>query len=157
MTTTGGVGTGVLGMSRLYPPFVRERGALGLFVVRLIAGAALVLHGWPKIQNPFNWMQPGTNTPGFLQALAALAEFGGGLALIVGLLTPVAAVGIIFTFLVAILNVQLPQGAPFVSNQGGPSFETAALHLGIAVMLLFTGPGAFALDAFLFDRKRQVP
>ena len=41
-----------------------------------LAGPAFILHGWPKIQNAFAWMGP--ETPAWLQALAAFAEFGGG-------------------------------------------------------------------------------
>lgn len=46
-------------------------------------GVAFVLHGWPKIQNPMGWMNAMgmQSVPSFLQALAALAEFGGGIAL----------------------------------------------------------------------------
>ena len=78
-------------MSRLFGPFITGPGAVGLLVLRLVAGSALMLHGWPKIQNPFGWMPPQSPVPGILQALAALSEFGGGLALILGLLTPIAA------------------------------------------------------------------
>ena len=60
-------------------------GSVGLLLPRLVMGAAFVLHGWPKIQNPFGWMGPEAPFPVILIALAALAEFGGGLALIVGL------------------------------------------------------------------------
>ena len=63
----------------------------------------MTMHGWSKIQNPFGWMQ-GAPVPGFLQALAALSEFGGGLALIVGLLTPFACLGIMSTMFVACLT-----------------------------------------------------
>jgi len=42
------------------------------------------------------------SVPGFLQGLAALSEFGGGLALIAGLLTPLAAFGIACTMVVAV-------------------------------------------------------
>ena len=48
--------------------------------VRLVAGTAFVLHGWPKIQNPTGWMGPDAPVPGALQAAAAVAEFGGGVA-----------------------------------------------------------------------------
>jgi putative oxidoreductase len=49
-------------------------------------GTAFLFHGWSKIQNPFGWMGPQSCMPGILLALAALSEFGGGLALIVGFL-----------------------------------------------------------------------
>jgi putative oxidoreductase len=84
-------------MRRLYPIFIGGFGALALLLVRLVMGLAFVLHDWPKIQNPMGWMNAmgGSSVPSFLQALAALAEFGGGIALILGLLTPVAAFGLV--------------------------------------------------------------
>src|SRR5207248_5761329 len=118
-----------------YPRFVSTPGNLGLLALRVVMGAAFVLHGWPKIQNPLGWMGPQAPVPGVLQALAAVAEFGGGLALVVGLLTPVAAFGILCTMVVAIGMVHGPADHPFVPTQpGGPSFELAAVYLAGALL-----------------------
>jgi putative oxidoreductase len=99
------------------------RAAVGLLVVRLVIGSAIVLHGWPKIQNTFGWMGAESRVPGFFQALAALSEFGGGLALILGLFTPLAAFGIACTMIGALTMVHFPRGDPFVARGGGASFE----------------------------------
>lgn len=53
--------------------------SLALLFLRLLMGVAFVLHGLPKIESPFSWMGPEAPVPGIFQALAALAEFGGGL------------------------------------------------------------------------------
>jgi putative oxidoreductase len=136
-----------------YPSFVGRRGALGLLVLRLVTGAAFILHGWPKIQNAFHWLDRMPNPPpAFLQALAAFSEFGGGIALILGLLTPLAALGIASTMVVAIGMVHLPKGDPFVGEPGA-SFEPAAVYLAIVIALLLVGPGVLSLDALLFGRK----
>jgi putative oxidoreductase len=86
--------------------------------------------------------------PGILQALAALSGFGGGIALVIGLLTQLAALGIACTMLYAIFLVHLAQGDPFVS-QGGSSYELAAVYLAIMAVLLLRGAGAYSLDAWL--------
>lgn len=144
-------------MQRLYSDFIGGRGAIGLLLVRLVFGVALMLHGKDKIVNPFGWMdKPGAPSPvpDILQALAALSEFGGGLALVVGLLTPIAALGIFFTMLYAAVLVHMKAGHPFVSS-GGKSYESAAGYLAVALLMMFTGPGALSLDAQLFGRKRR--
>jgi putative oxidoreductase len=141
-------------MRRLYPNFISGWRALALLIVRLVVGAAFVLHGWPKIQNPMGWMNAmgGQGVPSFLQALAALAEFGGGIALILGLLTPIAAFGIVCQMLGALLLVHFPKGDPFVA-QGRSSYELALVYLVMAVLLIATGPGRWSLDALLFGRR----
>lgn len=141
-------------MQRLFPAFVGGPGSVGLLVLRLVAGAAMMLHGWPKIQHATSWMGPKAPVPGALQALAALAEFGGGLCWVLGLLTPVASILIVGTMAVAVGMVHLSQGHPFVADTpGGPSYEPALGYLAIAVMLLLTGPGRLSLDALLFGPR----
>ena len=78
----------------LYCDSVGPIGSVGLLLLRLVMGVAFVLHGWGKIQNPMGWMGPEATMPAVLQALAAISEFGGGLALIAGLLTRSASLGI---------------------------------------------------------------
>lgn len=132
---------------------IKGRGAVGLLIVRVVAGLAFVQHGWPKFQHAFNWMGPESSMPGILQALAACSEFLGGFALILGLLTPLAAAGIACTMLVAIGLVHLPHGDPFV-GQGGRSYELAAVYLSTMIALLLLGPGSLSLDARLLRKKR---
>jgi putative oxidoreductase len=107
--------------------------------VRVVVGLAFMLHGWPKICDPLRWMGPGM--PGPLQALAAVAEFGGGLAWILGLLTPLASAGIACTMVVAIARHVLVKHDPFL---GG--YELAAVYLSVALLLLFGGSGRFSID-----------
>ena len=67
-------------LSLFRPLPLGPRASLGLLLLRLVAGLAFILHGWPKIQKPFSWMGPDSAMPGLLQALAAFSEVGGGLA-----------------------------------------------------------------------------
>ena len=147
-------------MQRLYPYFIAGPGAVGLLILRVVVGLAFMFHGWDKIQQPFSWMdRPGqapATMPDILQALAALAEFGGGLALIVGLLTPIAAFGIACTMIVAITTVSLPANQPFVAKGGAPSYELPLTFLSVMIMLMLIGPGILSLDSLIF-RNRKVP
>ena len=118
--------------------------------VRVVMGLAFMLHGWPKICDPLGWMGPGT--PGLLQALAAVAEFGGGLAWILGLLTPLASAGIACTMVVAIARHVLVKHDPFL---GG--YELAAVYLSVALLLLFGGSGRFSIDHLIRHALSPTP
>ena len=122
-----------------------------LLIVRVVTGIAFILHGWGKIQTPFSWM-PGGSVPGVFQALAAVAEFGGGIALILGLVTRLASLGLFITMIVAALFHAVVRGDPFVSK-GGPSYEPATVYILISLILLVMGPGRFSLDRLIFGSK----
>jgi putative oxidoreductase len=129
-------------------------GSVGLLLLRLVMGAAFLFHGWGKIQTPFDWMGPDAPVPGILQALAALAEFGGGIALILGFLTRLGSLGIASVMVVALGMIHLPNGDPFV-NPKGASFELAAVYLACAIVFLLLGPGRISADALLFRRPEH--
>jgi len=127
--------------------------SIGLLLLRFVVGLAFMHHGWGKIQNAFGWMGPDAGVPGFLQALAALSEFGGGLAWILGLLTPLASLGLAFTMAGAAGMHAFMLKDPFVNPTGGSSYELATVYLVIALLLLLAGPGRFSLDHLIFKKK----
>jgi putative oxidoreductase len=128
--------------------------SLGLLVLRLVAGTAFILHGWPKIQHPTSWF--GTGVSPILQLAAALAEFGGGIALILGFLTPLVTAAIAIDMLFALFLVHLPKHQPFVGGGPGGSFEVPLLYFAVMVALFATGPGRYSLDAALFG-GHEIP
>ena len=128
-------------------------GDVALLLLRVVAGVAFMLHGWGKIQNPFGWMGPDAFAPGVFQALAAVSEFGGGLALVLGLLTPLASLGIASTMAVAFYVHAVVRADPFVAKGGGSSYELAVLYFCIAVLLIALGPGRLSLDRALFGPR----
>jgi len=113
----------------------------------------MMFHGYKKIQNPFGWMGIDSGTPAIFQVLAAVAEFGGGAALILGILTPLAAFGIACTMIVAAAK-HIGKGDPFYGKGG--SWELAAIYLTIAVLLILVGAGKYSLDWLLFKRREKV-
>jgi putative oxidoreductase len=123
-----------------------------LLVIRIVMGFAFILHGVGKIQSPMSWMGPNSPVPGIFQALGAIAEFGGGIALLVGLVTCLASLGLMFTMLVAAGMHAFVMGDPFVSKGGG-SYELPVIYLLISVLFMVMGPGRYALDKKIFGSK----
>ncbi|OGW34564.1 MAG: DoxX family protein [Nitrospirae bacterium GWD2_57_9] len=125
---------------------------LVLLCMRIVVGYAFILHGWGKIQSPFTWMGSESPVPTVFQALAAIAEFGGGFSLILGLLTRLGALGIDCNMMVAVFMHRFVMGDPFVNATGGRSYELAVAYLLIALLLVVVGPGRFSLDRRIFGR-----
>ncbi len=120
-----------------------------LALLRIILGILLLLHGWPKLKDlkttSTNFTAMGFIPGGFWGPLVALAEFFGGLAIILGVWTEFAAAIIAIQFLV-ITIWKIIRRQPFV---GGLEYDL--LILGVALLILAQGAGAFSLDKYLFD------
>lgn len=128
---------------------------VGLLLLRVTVGLTMAAHGSQKL---FGWFGGYglENTgrafetlgfhPGKRHALmAGLAEFGGGLLLALGLLTPVGAALVASVMVVAAITAHVKQG--FFITSGGYEYN---LVLGVAAAsVAFTGPGALSLDALL--------
>lgn len=126
-----------------------------LLFLRLVVGVAFLFHGWKKIINPFSWMPAEMGVPSFFQFLAAISEFGGGLALILGLILPIAMLGLASTMLVAAYMHAIVRGDPFVNMQGGPSYELALVFFATSVLFIATGAGKFSLDYKIFGCRKS--
>ncbi|MFO1368424.1 MAG: DoxX family protein [Marinagarivorans sp.] len=121
-------------------------------MLRLPLGVIFAAHGAQKL---FGWFggyglegtgqfmaSMGLNPGVLMAALAGSAEFFGGIALLLGLLTRPAAAVLAFTMLVAALSVHLPNGL-FMANNG---YEFALALLAASVSLLVSGGGSLSLD-----------
>ena len=123
----------------------------GLLILRIVTGLLLAGHGSQKLFVKFGgyglegtggWFHSVGFRPGKAMALVAgLAELGGGLLLGFGLLTPIAAVVVIGTLLVA-SSTHLEKG--LWGQNGG--YELPLVYVTTAATLAFTGPGAWSLD-----------
>src|SRR5438445_11685286 len=121
----------------------------GILLLRLMVGAAFIMHGLPKMQNPMGWMNEMPNAPpGFLQATGALIEVVGGVLLMAGLFHRVATVLLACQMLAALALVHIPHGDPFVAV-GRPRADLACAYLAVSLLSTVTGPGEWSLDAIV--------
>jgi putative oxidoreductase len=126
--------------------------ALAPMILRVGIGLTLMPHGAQKLFGLFGgyglngtaqWMDSIGLSPGIVMALlAGSAEFFGGLALVLGLLTRPAAVVTAFTMLVAIFSVHISHG--FFMADGG--FEYAFALLVATTSLIISGGGRLSVD-----------
>lgn len=135
---------------------------IGLLLIRLVIGGTLAAHGAQKLFGWFGgfgiagtggWLESMGFRPGKLQAaVSGLSEFGGGLLLAAGLLTPLGAAAIAGVMVVAIVSVHITKG--FFNGAGGYEFNLVLAVVAIA--LAFTGPGEYSLDN-LFGLRLDGP
>lgn len=129
--------------------------SLASLALRVPAGITFAAHGAQKLFGWFGgyglegtgqWMASIGLEPGYGMALlAGSAEFFGGLALILGLLTRPAAIALSVTMLVAIVTAHLSNGL-FMSNNG---YEFGLALLAISVALAVQGAGALSVDRLI--------
>jgi putative oxidoreductase len=131
-----------------------------LTLMRLILGIVFFAHGAQKMLGWFGgYGFSGTmgaftsmmHIPAPLAFLAIAAEFFGGLGLILGALTRIAALGIAVNMLVAICMVHIHFGffANWVGNQKGEGIEYHLLALALAIPIIARGAGALSVDGAL--------
>ena len=124
---------------------------IGLAVLRVAVAAVFINHGRQKlfvygfagVTGAFTQM--GVPFPGIMGPLIGLLEFFGGIALLLGLLTRLFAVGFVCDMLGAILLVQL--------KRGFSAFELEFLLLGSSLALALMGAGRFSVDSLLAARQ----
>ena len=123
----------------------------GATLLRLVLGAAMVYHGYGKVipahgmmahplsaVREYNHFVASLGVPGWLGYVSALTEFVGGIFLLLGGLTRFAALMVAGNMVVALCGVTL--------HRGYAASEYVLALLAIAIMLLFTGGGAMAVD-----------
>jgi putative oxidoreductase len=127
-----------------------------LTILRLLLGIVFFAHGAQKMLGWFGgYGFHGTmgffehsGIPAPLAFLAICAEFFGGLGLLVGLLSRIAALGIMCNMIVAVLTVHVHNGffMNWFGNQKGEGYEYHLLAIAGLLVILIKGAGALSID-----------
>jgi putative oxidoreductase len=136
-------------------------------IVRLVLGMIFFVHGAQKMLGWFGgYGFTGTmgfftgvmHIPALFAFLAIAAEFFGGIGLIVGFLTRIAAFGIFANMIVAVAMVHYQFGffMNWTGTQKGEGFEYHLLVLAIAALLMIRGGGAASFDRILSSPARDA-
>ncbi|MCA1334801.1 DoxX family protein [Pseudooceanicola marinus] len=128
-------------------PLYRQTAPLTELWLRVISGVALMVHGWPKIQNPTGAadMVSGLGfAPGwFWSILLSVTEFTGGLLLALGLLTRLAAGGTTVILLVTVYFHWV------VLEQGYSGAELSLIWSAVTLTFLAKGGGRYSVDRLI--------
>jgi len=134
----------------MFPTTPNRRLALALLILRVFVGIAFIQHGSGKLMHPAEFAAE-FGIPVWLGLATMLTQLIGGILLILGALTPLAALGIAGTMITATVFL-IQRGEPFI-NPAGHSWENSAFYLTAGICLALSGAGPWSLDAWLFGRN----
>jgi putative oxidoreductase len=144
-------------MQGMLRKLIATDGTTATTILRVVLGIVFFAHGAQKMLGWFGgygftgtmgFFTGALHIPAFFAVLAIAAEFFGGLGLILGLLTRVAAFGIAVNMLVAVIMVHSQFGffANWTGMQKGEGYEYHLLALAICTFLMIKGGGAVSVD-----------
>jgi putative oxidoreductase len=135
-------------------------------ILRLGAGIVMFPHGMQKVfgwfggfglATTFNYMTGMEHISAVFAALAIIAESLGSVALIVGVLSRVAAFGIGIDMIVAAFMAHVKNGffMNWVGHQAGEGFEFHVLTVAIAIAVMIIGAGKWSVDRAIASRWKE--
>jgi putative oxidoreductase len=141
----------------MFKTLLRTTDTLGPVLIRVALGSVIFAHG---AQKALGWFGGGgwngtvgfftteLGVPAFIAVLVILGEFLGGIGVVTGTLTRVAAAGIAIIMAGAVVMVHLPNGffMNWYGTQAGEGFEYGILAITMALSLVVTGAGRFSVD-----------
>jgi len=118
-------------------------------LLRVVVGASLVMHGYPKLKNPqatLKWTGD-LGVPAAATVAVIMLEFFGGIALILGFIVPIVAFFIALEMIGNIALKKTKMKAPYLIGENAAAYETDALYILLAVTMIVLGAGVFSLSA----------
>jgi putative oxidoreductase len=129
-----------------------------MLAARIVLGVVLIAHGWQKFAQygiggtAASFAKTGVPLPAVSAVFAAVVELVGGIALLAGAATVVAALLVVLDMLGAFVLVHIGNGV-FVADGG---FELVGVIAAAALLLAAAGPGRFSVDHALAGRRRAT-
>lgn len=130
---------------------------IAVLIARILLGVVLTAHGLQKLVTngiggtTASFQAMGIPLPTLSALYATVAEIGGGLLLLVGVATAVAAILVALDMVGALLFVHISNGV-FVQSGG---WELVGLIAVVALLIAAVGAGRFSIDGVLAARKRS--
>jgi putative oxidoreductase len=134
----------------IFPELV-EQSEWGLLALRIAVGVIFIVHGWPKITGARGMaamLGGGEAKPVLVGTftLQGVVETGGGILLILGVLTQVVAAAFAIIMLGAIF-LKIRQWKTGFMSQQTTGWEFDLVLLAASILLFLTGPGRLALQS----------
>jgi putative oxidoreductase len=131
------------------------QGFMPLLLRAMVGCSFAFAHGYGKIVGPDGFdggkvfaAQASAHAPAFLLYIAAWTEFLGGVALLAGLFTRWAAIGLLCVMGYAIFKVHWAAG--FAAQNSG--YEMALMYAVMCLCIMAVGPGSLSLDRLFFQK-----
>jgi putative oxidoreductase len=151
----------------MFRKLISTENSAAITILRLVLGIVFFAHGAQKMLGWFGgygftgtmgFFTGAMHIPAVFAFLAIAAEFFGGLGLIFGFLTRIAAFGIAVNMLVAIAMVHAQFGffMNWAGTQKGEGIEYHLLTLAITIFLMIKGAGAFSIDRALSAKDSSL-
>jgi putative oxidoreductase len=143
---------------------IKTDGDWAVTTARIVLGVIMFAHGAQKLlgwygghgfENTLQTLNTYLKLPRLLGALVILTEFLGGLGLIFGFLSRLAAVGILAAMLGAVVMVHYAFGLfmNWAGEQKGNGFEYHLLAIALALVVMIKGGGALSIDHALYEHQ----
>lgn len=120
-----------------------KKNSIALLILRIAVGIIFIAHGWQKISAPaaFEGFFASLHLPAFFVYLVGYVEFLGGIAVLLGIFSCVAAAALAMVMVVALFYVK--SAAVFAFDV--PKFEIDLILLAATIALAIKGSGSYSL------------